>query len=229
MPVQFYMPRSEAELVVWFVNWAAKLQVHGTSLGATAGEKAQALVDAVNVALLVNTLTLYKTFLNEWVEFKNSMLYAPVGTALPVVPIPTAPPAMDVASLAAILKRTAALNERLRVSPQYTIAIGQDLNIIGPELPPLTQPGNVKAIAQAAAHVRINFNKGGFSGVVIYSKRGAETAFTFLSVDTATPYFDTRDPLVAGQPENRTYRLRLYDGENPVGEYSGDVSVVTLP
>jgi hypothetical protein len=44
-----------------------------------------------------------------------------------------------------------------------------------------------------------------------------------------TPYEDPRDPLVAGQPETRSYRLQLYDGDNPVGGYSDEVSVVTLP
>lgn len=35
--------------------------------------------------------------------------------------------------------------------------------------------------------------------------------------------------LTAGQPETRTYRLQLYDGDNPVGDTSDEVSVVSLP
>jgi hypothetical protein len=57
----------------------------------------------------------------------------------------------------------------------------------------------------------------------------SESSFSQLSTDTNTPYFDTRDALTPGQPENWTYRLQLYDGDNPVGDYSNEVSVVAVP
>jgi len=198
-------------------------------LGASAAEKAQALVDAINVAMCIAHVSLSKNFANEWVGFKEIMLYGSVTAPLPGVPAASAPPVMDVGSLAGILKRTQALNERMRSHPMYTLAIGQDLGIIGAADAAPTQPTTVKAHAQPASQVLITYHKGPFAGVVIYSKRGAETVFTLLSIDTNTPYLDTRDPLAAGQPETRTYRLRLYDGDNPVGDYSDEVSVVTVP
>ena len=50
-----------------------------------------------------------------------------------------------------------------------------------------------------------------------------------VSIDTNTPYVDTRDALTPGQSENLTDLLQLYDGDNPVGDYSDEVSVVTVP
>lgn len=229
MPLQYYLPRTLAELAIWFANWAAKLQVYGTGLGASAAEKAQATLDATNVLVIANSLAGYRTFLQNWTEFKDLMIFAPIGTGVPVVPTPPAAPIFGIGTLAAIVARTQLLNERLRSSGGYTVAIGEDLGIVGPAVVELTKPENVTAKAQPGSDVRIGYQKGGFAGVAIYRKRGNETQFTLLAIDTNTPYMDTSEPLVAGQPETRTYRLRLYDGDAETGDYSDEVSVVTVP
>ena len=54
-----------------------------------------------------------------------------------------------------------------------------------------------------------------------------ETAWTLLGQDNFSPYLDGRALLVAGQPEERRYRLRYLDGDELVGEYS-DVMAVTV-
>lgn len=229
MPVQYYMPPREADLVIWFINWAAKIQTYGTLLGLSAAEKTQANVDAGFVQTLVNSVQGYKTFVSDVVGYKDIVVYAPLGTGVPATPVVPSIFIVRLGALAAIVKRTQQLNERIRNHPAYTVAIGQDLGIIGPEVPPQTEPTNVQATALPGSDVRISYNKGRFAGVVIFSKRGAEPSFSQLSIDTNTPYVDTRDALTPGQPENRTYRLQLYDGDNPVGDYSDEVSVVTVP
>ena len=73
----------------------------------------------------------------------------------------------------------------------------------------------------------IDFIKDDSTGVEIRSKRGGETAFTFLARDTQPPYVDTRPNLGPG-PETRQYQAQYLDGDELVGPLSG-VLVVTVP
>jgi hypothetical protein len=42
---------------------------------------------------------------------------------------------------------------------------------------------------------------------------GAETDWTYLAIDTSSPYNDSRPLKVAGHPEKRRYRLCFWDGD----------------
>jgi hypothetical protein len=44
-----------------------------------------------------------------------------------------------------------------------------------------------------------------------------------------SPYTDTREPLHAGVPEVRRYRLRYVKGDVPSGEYTDTMTVTTTP
>jgi hypothetical protein len=65
--------------------------------------------------------------------------------------------------------------------------------------------------------------------VIVEGQRAAETAWTLLGTDRFSPYVDGREPLVAGQPEVRRYRMRYLDGDEPVGAYSPVATVTTVP
>ena len=67
-------------------------------------------------------------------------------------------------------------------------------------------------------------------GVNLYSKRGAETALTFLARDTEAPYVDTRPLLVPGQPEQRTYRaIYVGPGDEEVGDPGNELTITARP
>ena len=135
-----------------------------------------------------------------------------------------APPAVVTPGL---IGRMRALVRRIKAHPNYTEVIGDDLGIVVSQQagPTVVKPAG-KAQALPAHKVRISFVKHGHEGVDIESRRGAETAWSYLAFDGYSPYFDNRPPLVADQPEERRYRLRYRDKDQPVGEYS-DVYVVT--
>ena len=61
------------------------------------------------------------------------------------------------------------------------------------------------------------------------SKRGSEADFTQLAIVTRPRFRDTRAPLVAGQPEVRTYRLRYIDDDEAIGEYSDPIVITARP
>ena len=56
----------------------------------------------------------------------------------------------------------------------------------------------------------------------------AEAAYSFLAIETASPYVDTRANLVAGGPESRQYQAQYLDGDDPVGHLS-DILNITVP
>ncbi|MBC8116178.1 MAG: hypothetical protein H7062_17465 [Candidatus Saccharimonas sp.] len=53
-------------------------------------------------------------------------------------------------------------------------------------------------------------------------------AFSFLAIDTSSPYVDTRANLVAGSPESRQYQAQYLNGDDPIGQLS-DILNVTVP
>ena len=63
--------------------------------------------------------------------------------------------------------------------------------------------------------VVVRFRKAGHQGVIIESRRGAETEFARLAVRTFSPFRDQRPVLVPGTPEVRVYRLRFMDHDEP--------------
>ena len=78
--------------------------------------------------------------------------------------------------------------------------------------------------------MELGFPKGKSKGVNIYSKRGAETALTFLARDTEAPYVDTRPLLVPGQPETRTYRATYVGpGDEEIGDPGNELTVTARP
>ncbi len=83
---------------------------------------------------------------------------------------------------------------------------------------------------KANGRVELDFPKGKSKGVNIYTKRGAETAYTFLARDTEAPYVGSRALLVPGQPETRTYRATYVGpGDEEVGDPGNDLTITAKP
>ena len=118
---------------------------------------------------------------------------------------------------------------RFKAHPNFTPALGQQLDILGPEdtTDLTTAKPTLKATAINVGAVTIGFNKSVSSGVRILSKRGTEAGFSFLAIDTASPYVDTRANLAAG-PELRQYQAQYLISDDPIGLVS-DTLNVTVP
>ena len=56
---------------------------------------------------------------------------------------------------------------------------------------------------------------------------GSATSFSFLAIDTESPYVDTRPNLAAG-PETRQYQAQYLTGDDSIGLIS-DTLNVTVP
>jgi hypothetical protein len=121
-----------------------------------------------------------------------------------------------------------ALAQRLKKHPAYTPALGEQLGIIGPEdSTDLTESKPTLTVDESQPNkLTIGFNKSISDGVNLYSRRGSETAFTFLARDTESPYMDTRPPLTPGALERREYQAVYVLGDDEVGLRSDTVNGV---
>lgn len=120
------------------------------------------------------------------------------------------------------------LANRIKSAKGYTEEMGNQLKIIGSEVgfdKFTAKPTMV--INKDASGVQIKFTKDKADGVYIYCRRGNETDFSFLAVDTASPYHDTRPNLVEGQAEKREYKICYFIDDAIVGQES-DIAVITV-
>ncbi len=119
-----------------------------------------------------------------------------------------------------------AIAQQIKRHPSYVDDDGVLLDIIGPE--DSTDPATAKPVlvlrVVAGGNVEVSFVKGIFTGVKIFSKRGSETTFIFLTIDTESPYVDNRPNLGTGA-ETRQYQAVFVDGDDEVGLTSDIVSM----
>lgn len=123
-----------------------------------------------------------------------------------------------------------ALARQIKGQPNYDVADGDLMGIEGPE--DTTDLTNKKPTlrlrgAATAGHAEIDFDKSVSDGVRIESKRGSETAFSFLAIDSVPTYVDNRANLGTG-PETRQYRAQYILNDEPIGQVS-EILTVTVP
>jgi hypothetical protein len=225
------MPRTDNELMIWLKQFAQTFATHAPALGFTAADVTAVQNDAAMLEYLVSDLLpTYKTALQTRTTYKNLVKDGPLGStggSVPAVPTQNAPPASVAPG---IVPRVRQLIQRIQAAPNYTEAIGRDLDIVGgngAETDPTTAKPTAKAVALANSEVRIEFVKGRFDGVVIESRRTGENDWSALGTDNYSPYLDSRPPLDTGKPEVREYRLRYLLRDESVGEWSDVISVST--
>ena len=120
--------------------------------------------------------------------------------------------------------------QKIKACKKYTAIIGDDLAIIGPEIPALVLD-SMKPILTASYNgneLILKFRKEGATGVNIYSRRGSEKDYIFLGLDTSSPYNDLRKKLDPGLPEQREYYAMYVDADKEIGKPS-DVLKVVIP
>lgn len=228
------IPKGEPELSIWLKNFAQGFATHGPALGFTAAEVAAVQADAAMLDYLISDLIpTYKSGLDARYSYKNLIKNGPAGApggAPPPAPSTGAAPATVAPG---VLPRLRQLVQRIRYAPGYTEDIGKDLGIEDEEGSNAVDTDTAKPTAKATAlpnhHVRIEFNKRRFDGVWIESRRKGDADWIPLGVDLYSPYMDTRPPAQAGTPEVREYRLRFYEGDAPIGEWSDIISITTTP
>lgn len=225
-----WLPRRDAERLLWLQNFALKLNNYVGTAGILASDVTNMNTVRDQVQWILNRTDQIRTVSQDLTTLKKILFDGPNTTptgAYPVAPTYPAPPA--VGPTAGIFINITNFVERLKRTSGYTEVMGEDLGIIGPVTIESIVDPTFTALAQPNSEIRLNWVKGSSDGVIIESQRGAETVWTLLATDRFSPYLDARPPLVVGEPEVRRYRVRYLDGDAPVGNYSAIVSATTVP
>ncbi|HQU84889.1 MAG TPA: hypothetical protein PKY59_17250 [Pyrinomonadaceae bacterium] len=143
--------------------------------------------------------------------------------------VPELPAVMFPSNAIAYLQR---IFKRIKAQETYSETLGIALGIVPQKAAPRNNDqakpkGNASALPNNV--VRVDWRKGKFDGVIVYSKRGGETSLSELSRDIKPPFIDTRLPLEAGKPEVRQYQLWYMIDDKPVGKGSDIFTAVTTP
>jgi hypothetical protein len=91
-------------------------------------------------------------------------------------------------------------------SEAYTPEIGSDLGIVGTDddFNPATFKTTLK-LTNFMGYVQIEFKKEKTDGVRIYARLQGQAEWTFLALDTRSPYIDNRPLTTPGVAETREY------------------------
>ena len=203
MALKDFIAKKEGDLDEQESNFITKFAIHAPTLGFEAAE-----VDSDRVILQAHQ-TAFHAMIAKKAEAKAAV----------------AENEMKKSEAIAELRRIA---KKIKGCSAYTDSIGKDLQIIGPDaIPPdlnFVKP-SLKAVLSGGVVV-IEFDKQEMEGVKIYSKRGGETAFSFLGIDTHSPYHDNRVKLDPTKPEERQYYAFYFANDYEVGQQSDIVTVV---
>jgi hypothetical protein len=201
-----FIPNPDNDYAAWYATFSGGVAARQGTFGLTAPEVTQVANDNTDIHLKLTNLNAANISVAQAVADKRN-------------------------SRSGTEARARALIRRLKAHPNYTPAIGQQLGIVGPEDTTDLSNSRPTLTGTALPHgvFQLEFNKSKADGVNIYSKRDGEPDFTFLALDTASPYVDNRPPLVAGKPENRQYKAIYVQADGEIGQASDIVTLVSLP
>ena len=226
MAQEYYLPKPDAERVIWLATFAGALPPFLAKYGITVAEKLSVTNDAAAFAKLVGAQDSFRSFGQSLTSYKNGLRDGLPASEVAVVPtLPT----LDLGPVVApgLFKRVGALVQKIKVNPAYTAADGDALGIEGatPAARPADTIKPVLALRLAAGgQVEVVWKKDGHAALELQVDRGDTHGWGFLAVDTQPNYLDTLAP-AAGQTAKWQYRAIYRDQDERVGQWSDAVSI----
>lgn len=202
-----FIPRSNAQLVLWLSNYAERLATLGKSFGLSEAEiKAQQRHCDAIVESIQGSSQRYK----DWRGAVKAIRMSKQG------------------SLPAIRGCIA----RIKVSPTWTPAIGQAMGVIGrpsasPSSTALDEAKPVLLAKLSAGHVHLRFRRRPFEGLNIYSRKKGEPTWRFLNRATTSPFVDQSPLSIDSGAEVREYLALGVRKDREMGRPS-DVVAISL-
>ena len=229
MPSDWY-PHSQAALITWHNNFSTQAAINGTTLGLTAGEVLQIAADADNVLIMLDGIEAANAYREALTAYKTLLFNDPADT--PPEPVPAAPTTVSFGAedpLPGIEARTRQYAASIKASAAYTTDDGELYGIIAPAPAPPGVPAITRATALIDSDVMLKVSKAGYAAVAVDMRRDGG-AFSQIGSTIAATFVDETEPLVAGAPEVREYRIQGIDsGNNRVGDVSEITRISTTP
>ncbi len=225
-----YLPRTEANRIIWLNNFADKIDRYAATFGISSDEVTLIKKMAVLYAYIIQLIASSKAFTKSLTRFKNTLSIAPHGTTLGPIPVSTPDTAPELTP-AGIFTYISGIVQRIKSNTvKYSPTIGNDLGIIGEETVFAADDyvANGTAVSKVT-YVAIEFDKKNVDGMVIYSlPLGSSDVSLMEKIGTAnySPFHDTRPLMEPGKPENRYYQTHAIIHDAEIGHPSEPFSVV---
>ncbi len=232
VPSPTYFPRSLQERAAWFANFILNFPVAlAVGLGFTAAEHDAMVDDNADFQSIAATTLAAEGFMSALRQFRISLTEDPVGTPAPMFPAEnfTAPPNEVPAG---IFQRLIENVARIRAAPAYTDELGALLGILPSPTPPpdnfFENPPTFKAKAQPGNVVIVEFVRGQSNGIIVEIQIDDETEWKLAKQFNKSP--GTIQVAANGAlPRAVRLRARYLQGNDPTGNYSDTVNIVTVP
>ena len=231
MPASDYIPNSDGDRLKWFNNFSTKIGGYAPTFALLPPDVDAIRADCAAAIYMINQVTTAKQDFERRVQYKETLIDGKISAAASAYLGAFTPQPVPVVLVApGVIARLRAVVKRIKAHAQYTVATGDDLDIVPivPVINPNVKP-KLTGIALAGMRVEIKFIKAGFDAVSVESKRGNEAGYTYLGTFVRSPFVDNRATLVAGQSEQRTYRATYLNGNDEFGLASEPLVITTIP
>jgi len=225
MAKDYYLPRSDKKKAMWLSNFAVRLPYYAATLDITPSTLTSVQNDAKMFEYAIKLVDSFSKIKKERTSFKNRLRDGPVSHTPLAVP-KVISPAPQTSVPPGIFKRVTALVRKIKVSDNYTTAIGKHLDIIGPET--YLDMKKIKPklkVRFTAGRVIIKYKKGKSDGVDIYVDRGDGKGFNFLATDNEPDFIDPSELPDGVNSAVWKYKARYRIDDKLVGKYSNIVEV----
>ncbi len=209
-------------------NFASKLVTYKTVLGITDAELVEAAADALFYDYVLQTDMEVETFAHNYKNYKNTARYGSKNTttlgALPTLTAFVAPPTTVGGNIQSRFSQKAA---KAKTSPNYTEAIGKDLDIEAAATtfnPTAGKP--TFTLNLNANHPEIHFIKGKYNGVAIYKDAG--DGYHFIDKAFYAVYIDKSALPAAGKSAIWKYKLIYLYHDAETGSMSDEASIAMV-
>jgi len=226
MAKQDYLPRTDASLAAQLEQFATSIGSYAPTLGVSSADVTTQAADAAYFRHTLQRQQLAAQHGQQWTVWKSAIRDGGDGTVASAPAALAAPNGDSPAPVTpGIVPRFRAIVRRVKAAPNYTPAIGAALGIEGADAPAPDVAGAqpVLRVAFTGGRVHVDWTKGDFDGVEIWTDRGDGKGFAFLAVDTVPDYVDTAVlPATAATWKYKAiYRL----ADEQVGQWSAVVSI----
>lgn len=223
----YWLPKNRAGRVTLFTNFQAKIETYETTLGLTVPEITRLLLICETFLTLDTYVENTKATMESLIEWRDR-IYEDETDSNPPGPAPTfGSYALPVGAFYGILDEFRRMVDQIKTRNGYTLEIGEDLMIVGNEVPPTPENISPQLTLEARPNygVRVAGLMKGMSAVRIEYRRKGGPSWTMAGVLTNLPSEITIAPQTPGEPESGHIRAIYLVKNAPEGDYSPDYPI----
>lgn len=222
-----WLPRNRAQRVVLFTNFQAKIETYDTVLGLTVPEITRLLLICETFLTLDTYVENTKATMESLIEWRDR-IYEDETDSNPPGPAPTfGSYALPIGAFYGILDEFRRMVDQIKTRNGYTLEIGEDLMIVGNEVPPTPENISPQLTLEARPNygVRVAGLMKGMSAVRIEYRRKGGPSWTMAGVLTSLPSEIAIAPQTPGEPESGHIRAIYLIKNTPEGDYSPEYPI----